>query len=64
MFNPDVLERLATKVDTSHIMLGCDYPFGECEAGGVFGDAPGKFPRRRVDAMLGANAAKFLGVRI
>ena len=29
LFNPDVLEQLATKVDTSHIMLGSDYPFGE-----------------------------------
>jgi aminocarboxymuconate-semialdehyde decarboxylase len=63
LFNPDMLEYLATRVPVKNIMMGTDYPFGERN--------PVKFVRsaRRIsksaqDAILGANAAKFLGISI
>ena len=63
LFNPDMLEYLAQKVPTKNIMMGTDYPFGEKN--------PVKFVRRAKkiseaaqDRILGANAAKFLGIKI
>jgi aminocarboxymuconate-semialdehyde decarboxylase len=63
LFNPDMLEYLALKLPTKNIMMGTDYPFGEKN--------PLKFVRRAKkiskvaqDAILGANAAKFLGIKI
>jgi len=63
IFNPDMLEFLATKVPPSHIMLGTDFPFGEAK--------PVEFVRRarRIsrevqDDILGSNAARFLGISI
>jgi aminocarboxymuconate-semialdehyde decarboxylase len=61
LFNPDVLEQLATKVDTSHIMLGSDFPFGEVKPV-EFVRSAAKIPEAMRDAILGANAARFLGV--
>ncbi len=63
LFNPDMLEYLATRVPNKNIMMGTDYPFGE--------KTPLKFIRKAKkiskstqDAILGANAAKFLGIKI
>jgi aminocarboxymuconate-semialdehyde decarboxylase len=63
LFNPDVLEQLAAKVDTSHIMLGSDFPFGEVKPV-EFVQSATKIPAATRDAILGANAARFLGVDI
>ena len=61
-FNPDMLEYLAKKVLTKNIMIGTDYPFGEKN--------PVKFVRSAKnisnavqDAIVGANAVKFLGIK-
>jgi len=59
VFNPDVLERLAEKVDTSHIMLGTDYPFGEWKPVEFVQNAT-KIPETLRRDILGANAARFL----
>ncbi|HLH98647.1 MAG TPA: amidohydrolase family protein [Xanthobacteraceae bacterium] len=63
LFNADVLEQLATKVDTSHIMLGSDFPFGETKPV-EFVQSAAKIPQELRDAILGANAARFLGLSI
>jgi aminocarboxymuconate-semialdehyde decarboxylase len=63
VFDPDVLERLAEKVDTSHIMLGTDYPFGENRPV-EFVQSATKISTSLRQAILGANAARFLGVEI
>jgi aminocarboxymuconate-semialdehyde decarboxylase len=63
VFYPDVLERLAEKVDTSHIMLGTDYPFGEWKPI-EFVQSATKIPETLRRDILGANAARFLGVDI
>ena len=63
LFNIDVLEFLAAKVDASKIMLGSDFPFGETHPVEFV-----KSSKKLSDAVkadiLGANAAKFLGVSI
>jgi len=63
VFNPDMLDFLATKTSNSHILLGTDYPFGEKN--------PYRFIRRSKtlsksaqDAILGRNAARLLGIKI
>jgi len=63
LFNPDMLDFLATKVPASHVMLASDYPFAE--------KRPVEFVRRAKtisrkdqDAILGANCAKLLGISI
>ena len=63
LFNPDMLEFLATKVPTSHLMLASDYPFAEKQ--------PIEYVRRArtisredQDAILGRNAARLFGVSI
>jgi aminocarboxymuconate-semialdehyde decarboxylase len=63
LFSPDMLERLAEKTDASRIMLGSDYPFGESKPVEFVGRAK-KIPDAKRRAILGANAAKFLGVEI
>jgi aminocarboxymuconate-semialdehyde decarboxylase len=63
LFNPDVLEQLATKVDGSHIMLGSDFPFGEVKPV-EFVQSATKIPQAMRDAILGTNTARFLGVEI
>ncbi|MPZ39402.1 MAG: amidohydrolase family protein [Rhizobiales bacterium] len=63
VFDPAVLERLADKVSTSHIMLGTDYPFGEWKPVELIRNARRILEAARED-MLGANAAKFLGIAL
>jgi aminocarboxymuconate-semialdehyde decarboxylase len=63
VFNPDVLERLAEKVEASHIMLGTDYPFGEWQPV-AFVQSATKIPDALRRDILGANAARFLGMSI
>jgi aminocarboxymuconate-semialdehyde decarboxylase len=63
VFNPDVLETLATKTNTSHIMLGSDFPFGESKPVEFLQSATNISAEAR-DAILGANAARFLGLSI
>ena len=53
----------AEKVDTSHIMLGTDYPLGEWQPV-AFVQSATKIPEALRRDMLGANAARFLGVEI
>lgn len=62
LFNPDLLETLATRAPTSHILMGTDYPFGE--------QAPVAFVRRAKniskaaqDAILGRNAARLFKIK-
>ena len=63
IFNPDMLDFLATKTPTGHIVMGTDYPFGERD--------PIRFVRRAKslsrsaqDGILGRNAAKILKLKI
>ena len=63
VYNPDVLEYLVERVGPSRVMMGSDYPSGE--------DDPVGFVRRLRNlsatdkaAILGGNAAKFLGISI
>ena len=63
LFNPDMLEYLATRVPTRNIMMGTDYPFGERNPLRFVRSAR-KISKAAQDAILGANAAKFLGIRI
>ena len=63
VFNPEVLERLADKVDAGHIMLGSDYPFGEWKPV-EFVQSATKIPDALRRDILGANAARFLGVDV
>jgi aminocarboxymuconate-semialdehyde decarboxylase len=63
VFDPVVLERLAEKVDASRIMLGSDYPFGEWKPVELLRNAK-RIPEALREAILGANAARFLGIAI
>jgi len=63
VFDPAVLERLAEKVDAGRIMLGTDYPFGEWKPVELIRSAA-RIPEAAREAMLGANAATFLGIAI
>ncbi len=63
VFNADVLEQLATKTDASHIMLGSDFPFGETRPVELVQSAT-RIPEASRQAILGGNAARFLGVDI
>jgi aminocarboxymuconate-semialdehyde decarboxylase len=63
VFNPDVLETLATKADPSHIMLGSDFPFGETKPVEFLQSAT-RISEEARRGILGANAAKFLGISI
>jgi aminocarboxymuconate-semialdehyde decarboxylase len=63
LFNPDMLEFLATKVPASHVMLASDYPFAEKEPVEYVRRAK-KIGRSDQDAILGANAARLFGISI
>jgi len=63
LFNIDVLEFLATKVDSSKIMLGSDFPFGETHPVEFVMSSKVLSDEVKAD-ILGANAAKFLGVSL
>ncbi len=63
MFDPEVLERLSEKVNPNRIMLGTDYPFGEWKPVELIENAR-KIPEPVREAMLGANAARFLGINL
>ena len=63
LFNIDVLEFLATKVDASRIMLGSDFPFGETHPVEFVMSSKVLSDEVKAD-ILGANAAKFLGVSL
>jgi aminocarboxymuconate-semialdehyde decarboxylase len=63
LFNPDMLEFLATKVPVSHLMLASDYPFAEKQPVDYVRRAK-KISRKDQDAILGANCARVLGISI
>ena len=63
VFDPEVLERLSEKVKPSQIMLGTDYPFGEWKPVELIENAR-RIPEAVREAMLGANAARFLGLSL
>ena len=63
LFNPDMLEYLATKVPVSRIMLASDYPFAEKRPVEFVRKAK-KISRQNQDAILGANCARLLGISI
>jgi aminocarboxymuconate-semialdehyde decarboxylase len=63
LFNPDMLDVLATKVPVSQIMLASDYPFAEKRPVEYVRRAK-KISRRDQDAILGANCARLLGLSI
>ena len=63
LFNPDMLEFLATKVPMSHLMLASDYPFAEKQPVEYVRRAK-KISKKDQDAILGANAARLFGVSI
>jgi predicted TIM-barrel fold metal-dependent hydrolase len=63
LFNPDMLEFLATKVPASRLMLASDYPFAEKRPVDYVRSAR-KISRNEQDAILGANCARVLGISI
>ena len=63
LFNPDMLEFLATKVPSSHVMLATDYPFAEKQPVEYVRRAK-KISKQDQDAILGANAARLFGISI
>jgi aminocarboxymuconate-semialdehyde decarboxylase len=63
LFNPDMLEFLATKVPTSRLMLASDYPFAEKRPVEYVRRAR-KIAKKDQDAILGANCARVLGISI
>ncbi len=63
IFNPDMLEFLASKVPASRIMMGTDFPFGEAKPVEFVRRARGLSPDMQ-DAILGSNAARFLGIAL
>jgi aminocarboxymuconate-semialdehyde decarboxylase len=63
LFNPDMLDYLATKVPASRLMLASDYPFAEKRPVDYVRRAK-KISRQDQDAILGANCAKVLGISI
>ena len=63
LFNPDMLEFLATKVPASRLMLASDYPFAEKRPVDYVRRAK-RISRKEQDAILGANCARVLGISI
>jgi aminocarboxymuconate-semialdehyde decarboxylase len=63
IFNPDMLDYLATKVPANRIMLATDYPFAEKKPVEFVRRAT-RLSRKDQDGILGVNAAKLLGVSI
>ena len=62
-FDAGLIENLADKVGADHIMLGTDYPFGEWKPVELVQSA-GRIPAAHRQDILGANAAKFLGLTL
>ncbi len=63
LFNPDMLEYLALKVDPSRIILATDYPFGEWNPLD-FVERASKLPQEMRDAIVGENAARLFGLSL
>jgi aminocarboxymuconate-semialdehyde decarboxylase len=63
LFNPDMLEFLLTKVPARQVMLASDYPFAEKRPVEYVRRAK-KISRKDQDAILGANAARVMGIAI
>ncbi len=63
LFNPDMLEYLATRVPTECLMLASDYPFAEQRPVEYVRSAT-RLSKEAQDGILGANAAKMLGLSI
>ena len=63
LFNPDMLEFLATKVPVSHLFMASDYPFAEKRPVEYVRRAK-KISQKDQDAILGANCARVLGITI
>jgi aminocarboxymuconate-semialdehyde decarboxylase len=63
LFNPDMLEFLLTKVPASRVMLASDYPFAEKRPVEFVRRAKG-ISQKDQNAILGANAARMLGISI
>jgi aminocarboxymuconate-semialdehyde decarboxylase len=61
LFNPDMLEVLATKTPTGHIMMGTDWPFGERRPIEYVRRAR-KISRAAQDAIIGRNAARLFKI--
>lgn len=62
IFNPDMLEFLATKTASSHILMGTDWPFGEPDPVGYVRRAK-NLSRAVQDGILGRNAAKLFKIK-
>jgi len=63
LFNPDMLEYLATRVPVERIMAASDFPFAEKHPVEFIRRAK-KISKKDQDAMLGANCARMLGLSI
>ena len=63
LFNPDMLDFLATKVPLSNLFLASDYPFAEKRPVDYVRRAK-KISRKDQDAILGANCARVMGISI
>jgi aminocarboxymuconate-semialdehyde decarboxylase len=63
LFNPDMLEYLATKAPPRHIVMGSDWPFAEKRPVHYVRRAK-KLPQAVQDGIVGANAARLLGITI
>jgi aminocarboxymuconate-semialdehyde decarboxylase len=63
VYNPDMLEYLVERVGPSRIIMGSDYPSGEDDPVGFVKRTKGLSTADKA-AILGGNAAKFLGLSI
>jgi aminocarboxymuconate-semialdehyde decarboxylase len=63
LFNPDMLDYLSIKVPLKNIMLATDYPFAEKKPVEFVRSAK-RISKKDQDAILGANAAKLMGISI
>lgn len=63
VYNPDVLEYLVDRVGPSRVIMGSDYPSGEDDPVGFVRKARGLSAADKA-AILGGNAANFLGLSI
>jgi aminocarboxymuconate-semialdehyde decarboxylase len=63
VYNPDLLEFLVARVGPARIIMGSDYPSGEDDPVGFVRRAKGLSAADK-EAILGGNAAKFLGLSL
>jgi aminocarboxymuconate-semialdehyde decarboxylase len=63
LFNPDMLDTLVGKVPPRHVLLASDYPFAEKRPVDYVRRAK-KISKQDQDAILGANAARMMGISI